>query len=161
MTEQKTEYKLLAQRISDALKHSPEELKRWLELSERYFDAASDMTKDELALIEAYFKRDVQAFSEQYNESEGRADDGELFKSLIANTLWEQLAEITDKTQLEWHEVLKDIQHHGVYSAGEVVGLGILVCETCGNQTEHSHVGVLIPCTKCGNSQFSRKAYPA
>ncbi|MDD1792640.1 zinc ribbon-containing protein [Enterovibrio makurazakiensis] len=161
MTEQKTEYKLLTQRITDALKHSPDELKRWLDLSERYFDAASDMTKDELALIEAYFKRDVQEFSEQYNESEDRADDGELFKSLIANTLWEQLAEITDKTQLEWHEVLKDIQHHGVYSAGEVVGLGILVCEKCGNQTEHSHVGVLIPCIKCGNTEYSRKPYPA
>ncbi|PMN71755.1 zinc ribbon-containing protein [Enterovibrio norvegicus] len=161
MSEQKAEYKLIVQRVSDALKHSPEELQRWVDLSERYFEAASDMTKDELALIEAYFKRDVQEFSEQYNASEDRADDGELFKSLIANTLWEQLAEITDKTQLEWREVLKDIQHHGVYQSGEVVGLGILSCEKCGNQTEHSHVGVLTNCIKCGSKHFSCKAYPA
>ncbi|PKF51835.1 zinc ribbon-containing protein [Enterovibrio nigricans] len=161
MPEQKAEYKVLVQRIRDALKHSPEELQRWVELSERYFTAASDMTKDELALIEAYFKRDVQEFGARYNESESEKADSDLFKSLIANTLWEQLAEITDKTQLEWREVLQDIQHHGVYSAGEVVGLGILICEKCGNQTEHTHVDVLRPCLKCGNKQFSRKAFPA
>ncbi|MEZ8141562.1 hypothetical protein A1OO_03900 [Enterovibrio norvegicus FF-33] len=161
MSEQKTEYKLLTQRISNALKNSPVELQRWVDLSERYFGAAADMTKDELALIEAYFKRDVQAFSERYNQPETGADDGQLFRSLIANSIWQQLAEITDKTQLEWREVLQDIQHHGVYSAGEVVGLGILVCEKCANQTEHTHVGVLIPCIKCGNKQFSRKPFPA
>lgn len=161
MSEQKAEYKVLVERISEALKHSPEELQRWLDLSEKYVKAASDMTKDELALIEAYFKRDVQEFGARYNEPEENKDDGALFRDLIANTLWEQLAEITDKTQLEWREVLQDIQHHGVYNAGEVVGLGILICEKCGHQTEHTHVDVLTTCIKCGSKQFSRKPFPA
>ncbi|MBV7300510.1 zinc ribbon-containing protein [Enterovibrio paralichthyis] len=161
MSEQKPEYKVLVERISEALKHSPEELQRWVDLSERYVKAASDMTKDELALIEAYLKRDVQEFGERYDEPQSSADDGGVFRDLIANSLWEQLAEITDKTQLEWREVLQDIQHHGVYNAGEVVGLGILICEKCGNQTEHNHVDVLRSCVKCGNKRFSRKPFPA
>lgn len=161
MSKQKAEYKVLIERISEALKHSPEALQRWLDVSERYVKAASDMTKDELALIEAYFQRDVQEFGNRYSGQEAHNGEDGLFRDLIANTLWEQLAEITDKTQLEWREVLQDIQHHGVYSAGEVVGLGILVCEKCGNQTEHTHVDVLTPCIKCGHKQFSRKPFPA
>lgn len=165
MSEQKAQYRLFIQRVRDALERSPEELQRWVELSERYFNAASEMTKDELALIEAYFKRDVQTFSERYQLSDSQLpeeheEDGQLFRDLIANSLWEQLAEITDKTQLEWRDVLRDIQHQGVYQSGEVVGLGILICEKCGHQTEHCHVEVLKPCNKCGCKAFSRKALP-
>lgn len=165
MSEQKAQYTVFIQRVRDALKRSPEELQSWVELSERYFNAASEMTKDEFALIEAYFKRDVQAFSERYKKVESHLlphhdEDAQLFRDLIANSLWEKLAEITDKTQLEWHEVLRDIQHQGVYHSGEVVGLGILICEKCGNQSEHCHVDVLIPCIKCGCKEFSRKALP-
>ncbi len=146
MSGQKREYQVIVDRISEALKNSPEELQRWVELSEKYLNAASDMTKDELALIEAYFKRDVQTFGEGYQT----AKDGDevvsgAFKDLIADSLWQQLAEITDRTQLEWREVLEDIHHHGVYQAGEVVGLGILICEQCGNRIEHNHVGIIEP----------------
>lgn len=161
MSFEKEHYKLFIARVREALKESPNELRRWAQLSDRYFKAASDMTKDELALIEAFFKRDVQTFSEQYNQDDRHSDDAQLFRSLIANSVWELLAEITDKTQLEWSEVLRDIEHHGIYKAGEVVGLGILKCEKCGHQTEHCHVGVLAPCVECGSKRFSRKAFPA
>ncbi|MDI5677483.1 hypothetical protein MJL30_38810, partial [Salmonella enterica subsp. enterica serovar Anatum] len=42
----------------------------------------------------------------------------------IKESLWQELADITDKTQLEWREVFQDLNHHGVYHSGEVVGLG-------------------------------------
>ena len=161
MSEQKEHYKLFIERVRTALKGSPDELRRWIKLSDQYVKAASDMTKDELALIEAFFKRDVQTFSEQYNKDESQSDDAELFRSLLVNTLWAELLEITDKTQLEWHDVLRDIRHHGVYQAGEVVGLGMLVCEDCSHQTSHCRVGLLTPCIECGCKRFIRKAFPA
>lgn len=43
---------------------------------------------------------------------------------VIKESLWQELADITDKTQLEWREVFRDLNHHGVYHSGEVVGLG-------------------------------------
>ena len=43
---------------------------------------------------------------------------------VIKESLWRELADITDKTQLEWREVFQDLNHHGVYHSGEVVGLG-------------------------------------
>ena len=34
---------------------------------------------------------------------------------VIKESIWQQLADITDKTQLEWREVFQDLNHHGVY----------------------------------------------
>lgn len=53
------------------------------------------------------------------------------FMRVIKESLWRELADIKDKTQLEWREVFQDLNHHGVYHSGEVVGLGRLVCEKC------------------------------
>ncbi|RXJ73085.1 hypothetical protein CS022_11250 [Veronia nyctiphanis] len=158
MSDQKPEYQVLVERVKDALEHTPDELERWVALTERYVSAAREMTQDELALIQSYFKRDVQEFGSQYEESSEQPD---VFTELVKDSLWEQLAEITDKTQLEWTEIFDDIKHHGIYEAGEVVGLGILECEKCGNQTRHNHVGVLPTCVNCGNRFFSRHTYPA
>ncbi|MFD2179400.1 zinc ribbon-containing protein [Veronia pacifica] len=157
MSKQKPEYQVLVERVKDALEHTPEELERWVALTERYVAAAREMTQDELALIQSYFKRDVQEFGDQYQDS---AEQPDVFSELVKDTLWEQLAEITDKTQLEWTEIFDDIKHHGIYEEGEVVGLGILQCEECGNQTRHTHVGVLTACIVCGNRFFSRHAFP-
>ena len=59
---------------------------------------------------------------------------------VIKESLWQELADITDKTQLEWRGGFQDLNHHGVYHSGEVVGLGNLVCEKC-----HHHIAVYTP----------------
>ena len=159
MIKRKQEYQLIVDRVSKALSHTPDQLAKWAQLSEAYIDAASDMTKDELALIEAYLKRDMHTFSEHYQQAFENDGDDDVFREVIANSLWEQFAKITDTTQLEWKEIFRDIEHHGVYRAGEVVGLGVLQCEQCGHQTQHYHVGVLASCNKCGCNEFSRKSF--
>ena len=82
-----------------------------------------------------------------------------VFMRVIKESLWQELADITDKTQLEWREVFQDLNHHGVYHSGEVVGLGNLVCEKC-----HYHLAVYTPdvlprCPKCGHDQFQRRPF--
>ncbi len=61
-----------------------------------------------------------------YEESLKEESDS-VFMRVIKESLWQELADITDKTQLEWREVFQDLNHHGVYHSGEVVGLGNLV----------------------------------
>ena len=83
----------------------------------------------------------------------------ETIMRVIKESLWQELADITDKTQLEWREVFQDLNHHGVYHSGEVVGLGNLVCEKC-----HYHLAVYTPdvlprCPKCGHDQFQRRPF--
>ena len=128
-------------------------------LSERLRHGERDI--DALVTIEsviAAVKRDLEEFARSYEESHEDESDS-VFMRVIKESLWQELADITDKTQLEWREVFQDLNHHGVYHSGEVVGLGNLVCEKC-----HYHLAVYTPdvlprCPKCGHDQFQRRPF--
>ncbi len=79
-----------------------------------------------------------------------------LYYRLIADSIWHGLLEITDRTQVEWKEVFDDLEHQGVYQAGEVIGLGILVCEKCGHREQFNHAQIIEPCTHCQHEEFTR-----
>ena len=68
-----------------------------------------------------------------------------------------QYVDITDRTKVEWVELFSDLEHQGLYEAGEIIGLGVLVCENCGHKTEYTHPTEIIPCIKCGKKEFSRQ----
>ena len=75
---------------------------------------------------------------------------------VIKESLWQELADITDKTQLEWREVFQDLNHHGCITAGRWWGLATW-CVKC-----HHHIAVYTPdvlplCPKCGHDQFQRR----
>jgi len=76
---------------------------------------------------------------------------------MIANSIWQGLLEITDKTKVEWVELFQDLEHQGLYKAGDMIGLGILVCENCGHHVEYNHPTEIVPCIRCGNTAFSRQ----
>ncbi|GAK82964.1 hypothetical protein JCM19238_508 [Vibrio ponticus] len=76
----------------------------------------------------------------------------------MADSIWQGLLDITDRTKVEWVELFADLEHQGLYEAGEVIGLGTLVCDECGHQTQYNHPTVIIPCTQCGHKAFSRRA---
>ncbi|KLV06681.1 MULTISPECIES: zinc ribbon-containing protein [Photobacterium] len=156
MANQKKDYETLLEQVTETLKHSPDELKHWAEVTEKYRQAASDMTKDELALISAYLKRDLQEFGQNVEESPAPFSESPFYQ-VVKETIWEGLAEVTDKTQIEWREVMDDIKHQGVYEAGEIVGLGNLVCEQCGHKELITHVKEISPCLKCGHTRFTRQ----
>lgn len=156
MATQKKHYETLLEQVTETLEHSPDELKHWADITEQYRQAASDMTKDELALISAYLKRDLQEFGLNVKESPAPFSDSPFYR-VVKETIWEGLAEVTDKTQIEWREVMDDLKHRGVYEAGEIIGLGNLVCEKCGHEELITHVKKISPCLKCGHTRFTRK----
>ena len=137
--------------VVETLKHSPEEVNKALETSGEVLHAASDMTKDEWALITAYVKSDLKEFAEEYEESKSGP-----FYLMIANSIWQGLLEITDRTKVEWLELFQDLEHQGIYKAGDVIGLGNLVCEKCGHKTQYNHPTVIEPCSHCGCEAFTR-----
>ncbi|KUJ00226.1 zinc ribbon-containing protein [Vibrio sp. MEBiC08052] len=151
MSKHKSGYETLLQEVIETVKQSPEGLQNAIETSEKVVQAASDMTKDELALISAYMKADLHEFAEHYEESKSGP-----FSVMISNSIWEALASITDRTALEWAELHHELDHQGSYRAGDVIGLGVLVCEHCGHKMEYNHPTEIIPCTTCGHDQFSR-----
>ncbi|MGF1711087.1 zinc ribbon-containing protein [Vibrio kagoshimensis] len=153
MPKKKALYEELMDDVIETLKHSPEEFNNKLETSSQLAKAANDMTKDEISLISAYVKSDLKEFSDNYEESKSGP-----FYLMIADSVWQGLLDITDKTKVEWVELFQDLEHQGLYQSGEVIGLGTLICDECGHQTDYNHATQIIPCTKCHSTAFTRKA---
>ncbi len=70
-----------------------------------------------MALISAYLKRDLKEFGKNVEESPEPFSESPFYR-VVSETIWEGLAEITDKTQIEWHEVMDDLQHQAFTKPG-------------------------------------------
>ncbi|MCW8332645.1 zinc ribbon-containing protein [Vibrio sp. SCSIO 43135] len=152
MPKRKAGYEEMLDDVVETLKHSPDEVNNVIETSGKVAQAANDLTKDEMALVSAYVKSDLKEFADNYEDSKSGP-----FYLMIADSVWQGLLDITDRTKVEWVELFQDLEHQGLYQAGEVIGLGNLVCDDCGHKTQYNHPTIIIPCTKCGCKGFSRQ----
>ncbi|MGL5108863.1 MAG: zinc ribbon-containing protein [Vibrio ordalii] len=152
MPKRKTSYEEIVDDVIETLKHSPDEMSQVLQTSGKFVDAANDLTKDELALISAYVTADLKEFADSFEESKSSP-----FSLMITNSIWQGLFEITDKTKVEWVELFQDLERQGLYQAGEMIGLGMLVCDHCGHKTQYNHPTEVMPCIQCGQTAFARQ----
>ncbi|PVZ85939.1 hypothetical protein C9426_17685 [Serratia sp. S1B] len=151
-------YRELVASLTERLKNGERDIDELVTSAEKYLNEVEELTHHEVEQLVLAIRRDLEEFARSYQESRDTFTDS-VFMRVIKESLWQELADITDKTQLEWREVFKDVSHHGVYHSGEVVGLGNLVCEKC-----HYHLAFYTPeilprCPKCGHDQFQRKPF--
>ena len=66
------------------------------------------------------------------------------------------MAQITDKSQVEWSELMDDFQHQDGYHVGDYVGFGQLQCQACQHCITYSHANVVTDCIACGGKDFHR-----
>lgn len=120
------------------------------------FLSIKDRAKEnELALVEQFLKRDIASYLQEKNDT----DLSHSATVITAeNTLWHWLSSITDRSQIEWHEVLQDFKHQGHYQSGEVVSQGTMVCTHCGHEMKIEFPGVIPDCPKCDKGEFTREA---
>lgn len=155
--------------VAQYYRHLMAQLTERLSTGERDIDAlvasarekmtqTTDLTRTEIEEITLAVRRDLKEFATSYGESQAAFSDS-VFMRVIKESLWQELADITDKTQLEWREVFEDLNHHGVYHSGEVVGLGNLICEKCHNPLPVYTPEVLPLCPKCGHDHFQRRPF--
>ncbi|BBS18219.1 zinc ribbon-containing protein [Aeromonas caviae] len=131
-----------------------ERLNRMIAKVQAYLEAVGDLTQDELALIAEYVKRDLG------NYDEGRKDEQveeSAFMLALKDTAWSWLADVTDRTQVEWQELADELEHKGVYRAGDWVGLGVLVCDHCEWRHTVLHPEQLGTCPECGADEYHRE----
>lgn len=109
----------------------------------------------ELGLVEHFLKRDIISFL-----SEQHADDVSYSPTLLSmeSTLWHWLSEITDRSQVEWHELAQDLKTEGHYHSGEIINQGKVVCTKCGHAMSIEFPGVIPDCPECDNGEFVREA---
>lgn len=151
-------YRELVASLSERLRNGERDIDALVEQARQQVLQAGELTRTEVDELSRAVRRDLEEFAISYEESLEEESDS-VFMRVIKESLWQELADITDKTQLEWREVFQDLSHHGVYHRGEVVGLGNLVCEKC-----HFHLAVYTPdvlplCPKCGHDQFQRRPF--
>ncbi len=142
--------------VHTAEKYTRDQMEHWVESSEEYIRAAKDMTKDEAGLVRQAVKRDMKELADSYQRSKENLDT-ELWFNALRQTTWHWLAELTDRTRMEWVEVASDLDHNGRYQAGEMVGFGVLVCEDCHHAEEYEHPQEIKPCPKCQGTAFRRE----
>ena len=151
-------YRELVSTLSERLRNRERDIDALVEQARMKISQSGELTHREVETLTKAVRRDLEEFARSYEESQDELTDS-VFMRVIKESLWQELADITDKTQLEWREVFQDLNHHGVYHSGEVVGLGNLVCEHC-----HYHLAVYTPdilprCPKCGHDQFQRRPF--
>ena len=129
-----------------------ERLNRMIARVQAYMEAAGDLTKDELALIAEYVKRDLGNYDEGKQEAPESA-----FMLALKDTAWSWLADVTDRAQVEWQELADELEHKGIYRAGDWVGLGVLVCDHCEWRHTVLHPEQLGTCPECGADEYHRE----
>ncbi|MEH2919874.1 zinc ribbon-containing protein [Samsonia erythrinae] len=151
-------YRELMASVTDRLNNGERDVDRLVQNARATLQESSALTQKEIEQVIQAVQRDLEEFARSYHESQDEFTDG-VFMRVIKESLWQELADITDKTQLEWREIFKDVNHHGVYHSGEVVGLGNLVCENCLHHIAFYTPEVLPLCPKCGHEQFQRRPF--
>ncbi|QIZ77581.1 zinc ribbon-containing protein [Ferrimonas lipolytica] len=133
------------------------ELDSVLQGSKTYLAMNQELSASELELVEQFLRRDLADYAERYAKEQFESEGDSIFTIGLENTVWRWLAEITDRSQLEWHELGDELRHRGTYEAGELVGLGELVCDNCHHSMSFFHPTLLPACPECDGVVFSRR----
>jgi len=117
-----------------------------------YVEAAENMSEDKVNQFADNLKHDLHDFYQQ-NQSQAKHS---IYLGLLNETLWSNLAQLTDKSQVEWAELVEDFEHDGIYKTGDIIGFGELVCQDCDEKIHIMHVSAVAPCAECGGESFIR-----
>ncbi|PCI57995.1 MAG: hypothetical protein COB45_01530 [Gammaproteobacteria bacterium] len=156
MTEKKEYLMEVYQNLSDWLDEMKElqkpRVNELIKQAKLYARAAEDMTEEKLHQFTDNLRYDLHDFYQQ-NQSEIKHS---TYLGLLNETLWGNLAQLTDKSQVEWAELVDDFEHDGIYKVGDIIGFGELVCQQCDEKLHIMHASEVSACVKCGGESFTR-----
>ena len=127
-------------------------ISEFLHQASRYAKAAETMSEEKLQQFMANLRYDLHDFYQQ-NQSQAKHS---VYLGLLNETLWDNLAKLTDKSQVEWAELLEDFEHDGKYNTGDMIGFGELQCDNCQQTLTVIHMSEIAPCAHCGHNTFTR-----
>ena len=121
--------------------------------------ALKKLGDDEVTKLGNYLKRDL-IDAAQYKDKTGK--DLKFWLgfdiALLKQEFWTLFSEAADQTTVALNQLKEPIES-AKYHSGEFVGLGVLVCDECGEEI-HFYKPALIPhCSKCNHSYFHRLSF--
>ena len=118
--------------------------------------ALNKFDDNEIVKLEGYLKRDLKDTARYMNKT------GKDLKfwldfdvDLIKQELWERFSDAADHTTKELHQ-LNELAEIGEYQSGELVGMGTLACDQCGEKHQFQKPSHIPHCIKCHNTHFHR-----
>lgn len=156
MTEKKEYLMEVYQGLSDWLDEMKEiqkpRINELVNQAKAYTKTAEGMTEEKLNQFVDNFTYDLHDFY-QLNQAEIKHS---IYLNLLNERMWASLAHLTDKSQVEWAELVDDFEHDGIYKVGDIIGFGELVCQQCNEKTHIMHASEAVACVKCGGDSFTR-----
>ncbi len=157
-----TTYESLLNRIKEGLERVEEQtwegIKYDLEQAVELEAAAEELTKEEIALLAAYLKKDLKSLTHYMEETgKGVADWLKFDTKLVENRLLDLLLSVADKTNIQQRELERRLKSGPEeYVTGERVIPGTFACINCGDITVFSRPRTLKSCRECKGDTFRR-----
>ena len=111
---------------------------------------------DEIVKLEKYVRRDLVDAAQHLDKTGNLRDWLGFDVALIKSEFWKLFSEAADQTTVALNR-LKLQAANAEYHGGELVGLGTLVCDQCGQKLHFHKPGHIPPCPKCNNTHFHRQ----
>ena len=152
-------YKKMLTRVEATYKHSTtKNLQQYIDNAIEKAVEFDELTREEAERIGDYLRRDLHDAADFIINTEQALVDWVHFDlELIEERLLEMFSLMVDHTQLELANLAECARQATQWQSGEIIGLGTLFCESCGN-AQHFHQPDHIPaCPNCGATRFKRK----
>jgi hypothetical protein len=149
-------YELLLEKILEKTYQSRTAVHSIIDEIVRDIVAVYKFTDDEAHMLEEFVKRDLTDAAHYVDRTGKELKEWLGFDvSLIKQGFWQRFSEAADPTTL----ALYDLKRQGEkteYRSGELVGLGTLVCDRCGENLHFHKPGRIPPCPRCYGASFQR-----
>lgn len=154
------DYESFLKRVQEKLEHIDEaSIKEALDHAKETAIALGELSKEEAQVIFTYVKRDLAHAADFLQETgEGLQRWMQMDISLLESSLYDAFSKVADKTLLDQQKLDFRLERGPVYQAGEIVGLGTLQCDACGEVIQYKQATEIKPCPVCGETAFSRLA---
>lgn len=145
-------YRKLDEWLTEIKVEQKPHIDEFIKQAKLYANAAESMSEEKLQQFTDNLKYDLHDF---YQLNKKQVADS-VYLGLLNESLWDNLAKLTDKSQVEWAELVDDFNHDGVYKSGDFIGFGELQCEQCDEITTVMHFSEIVDCPHCGSKNFIR-----
>ncbi|MHB1176666.1 MAG: zinc ribbon-containing protein [Sulfuriferula sp.] len=119
--------------------------------------ALNKFSDDEVVQLEEYLKRDMVDAAWYLDKTGKELKDWLGFDvALMKHEFWERFSQAADQTTTALYQ-LKLEAEIAEYHGGELIGLGTLVCDQCGEKLHFHKPGRIPPYPKCHSALFHRQ----
>ncbi|HUW50363.1 MAG TPA: zinc ribbon-containing protein [Sulfuricella sp.] len=152
-------YELLLEKALQKAHQSGTAVHQMLDAIRGDIAALTKFSDDEVVKLEEYVKRDLIDAARYLDKTGKELKDWVGFDvALMKQDFWERFSEAADQTTTALYQ-LKQQAASAEYHSGELTGLGMLVCDQCGEKLHFHKPGHIPPCPKCNSTRFHRQGF--